>query len=333
MTSLQSSSKSLMDMYTDQPWYTVYELTNTGLVFTSQFGSKSDAKYFVKKFGMKTSTLYIYKSNCIKIYEPLEEEEEEEEEEVEVEESHNEQNLVCLVDEEYNSEEDEDYVPEEELESYDTDLSNMRLEKYGRGYLLIPPTDYEYYGEAYFYDGWWIAKQGGWFFKSEFYDSLVQSGVQLEEEEEHLDDEEDTHGYELSLQHMTISQYGKGYILKTVKTDELYGMKYLLEDGFWNEKAKGWFFKTEHLDMLLSLGAKIIKTEQQSSYMSDDDEFTRSLRKPSFVKHGRAWLLKENDHYVYNESMKYYEGGFYNASLNGWIFKTADKNAFLKQFE
>ena len=332
MTSLQSSTKSLMDTYTEQAWYTVYELTSNGLVFTSQFSSKSDAKYFVKKFGMKTSTLYIYKSNCIKMYEPLEESEQEQEQE---------QNLVCLVDEEYNSDEDADYVPEEEEEeeeeevleqdSYDTDLSNMRLEKYGRGYLLIPPTENEYYGEAYFYDGWWIAKQGGWFFKAEFYDSLVQSGVQLEEE--HLVDNEDTHGYELSLQHMTISQYGKGYMLKTVKSDELYGMDYLLEVGFWNKRAKGWFFKTEHLDMLLNLGAKMLKTEEKSSYVSDDDEFTRSLRKPSFVKHGRAWLLKQNEHYVYNESMKYYEGGFYNASLNGWIFKTADKNAFLKQFE
>ena len=73
----------------------------------------------------------------------------------------------------------------------------------------------------------------------------------VEEELEEHDEEEDLDG-------MYFLRYGKGYILKTKKTDPRYGTKYFL-DGFWNAKAKGWFFKREMKRFLKAHGAKYIK--------------------------------------------------------------------------
>jgi hypothetical protein len=326
MTSLQTSSKQLMETYADMPCYTVYELTTNGLVYTSQFSSKSDAKHFVRRFGMYDSTLYIYKSYCIKTYEPLDEpEQEQEQEEQELE---SKQNLVCLVDEDYNSDEDPDFLPEDEL-AYDStfDLSNMTLTTYGKGYLLTPPEDHECFGDSYFLDGWWLKKHHGWFFKAQFYDNLIASGLSLSCEgcEEECDWCE-TNVISLSLSHMKIKEYGRGYMLYTNDKDELYGKETLLEVGVWNRRAKGWSFKKEHLDMLKEHGAKYFTEE----YINSDDEFSSS---PVFLKHGRAWLLKEDERFVYDENKKYFENGWYNATLKGWIFKTADKKAFMSKYQ
>lgn len=77
-------------------------------------------------------------------------------------------------------------------------------------------------------------------------------------EEEYYEDPEDLE-YE-DLDGMYFLRYGKGYILKTKKTDSRYGQNYFL-DGFWNEKAKGWFFKREMKRFLKEHGAKYIKVK------------------------------------------------------------------------
>ena len=41
----------------------------------------------------------------------------------------------------------------------------------------------------------------------------------------------------------------------------------------------------------------------------------------SFSKYGKAILLKPSDKYQLKESDKYFNGGWWNATLNGWVFK------------
>lgn len=66
-------------------------------------------------------------------------------------------------------------------------------------------------------------------------------------------DEEDS-----ALDDMIFIRYGKGYILKPHRVDPRYSAKYFL-GGYWNEKAKGWFFKREMKKFLKAQGATYLK--------------------------------------------------------------------------
>ena len=43
-------------------------------------------------------------------------------------------------------------------------FKDMKLEVYGKGYLLKPPPTHPDWGEKYYHDGWWNENRGGWFF-------------------------------------------------------------------------------------------------------------------------------------------------------------------------
>ena len=45
---------------------------------------------------------------------------------------------------------------------------NIKLEKYGKGYILTPDKSHPYYGDKYYKNGWWMPSQNAWFFKKEF---------------------------------------------------------------------------------------------------------------------------------------------------------------------
>jgi hypothetical protein len=66
-------------------------------------------------------------------------------------------------------------------------------------------------------------------------------------------DEEDS-----ALDDMIFIRYGKGYVLKPHKVDPRYSAKYFL-GGWWNAKAKGWFFKREMKKFLKAQGATYLK--------------------------------------------------------------------------
>ena len=54
-------------------------------------------------------------------------------------------------------------------------LKNMKLSKYGRGWLLKPKKNSKSYGEKYFHNGWWMPKHEAWFFKQEHLDWLKKN--------------------------------------------------------------------------------------------------------------------------------------------------------------
>lgn len=67
------------------------------------------------------------------------------------------------------------------------------------------------------------------------------------------EDEQDS-----DLSDMIFIRYGKGYVLKPHKVDPRYSAKYFL-GGWWNAKAKGWFFKREMKKFLKAQGATYLK--------------------------------------------------------------------------
>ena len=220
----------------------------------------------------------------------------------------------------------------------------MTISSYGKGYLLMPPKTDVHYGEKYFHDGWWMPKQCGWFFKSEFYNWLVEHGA-------NSDNSDNSDEYKEDLSNMSISEYGKGYILHTTDSDEKYGQKYFM-NGYWNNKQKGWFFKAKYFDDLVSMSAKFIKPESVDSlfnstelsssitndsfeYVHDDNEFMTNDTKPvpKFFKYGKGWILKQDNHYKYKGKCDdYFEGGWWISSIKSWFFKNEDKKKFMSTY-
>ena len=331
--------KQFLDTYSKTTNYMLQELKSNGIIYNSYFDSKKKAQIYAKSICDESSTIYIYKSYCMKIYDPVDNMDDE---------------PVDNIDDEPVDNIDENYDPE-------MDFTNMTLWTYGNGYLLEPNEDSEYFGEKYFHEGWWVESQNGWFFKDEHYQWLIDHGVVLSTDDDTMEtDVEYTdvnlsnmkHGsYGTDLSKMSLEEYGKGYILKTTKKDTLYGDKYFM-DGFWNKGQKGWFFKSDYFDELINMGAKYIKTEEEQEnilynstelsssitndsfeYVYDDNEFMTNEDRvvPKFNKYGKGWILKADNNYKYSKGLEYFEGGWWIPSIKGWFFKSSQKKEFMKK--
>ena len=56
-------------------------------------------------------------------------------------------------------------------------FSNYTVQAYGKGFLLVPQEGDENWGTKYFHDGWWMPKNNAWFFRSKYYDFLIENGA------------------------------------------------------------------------------------------------------------------------------------------------------------
>ena len=343
--------------------YTVYELTEDGRVLTSMFDSNQLAIDFAHDFTYTNSQVYIYKNKCVKILEsPLID--------GEVDTSTINSALDTLadvastkLDDDYDTEQDDDYVPEKESSDVESeytedeevehdasyvieygDLDGLFFHEYGKGYLLVPTQDTPFFGQKYLLNGWWNEKAQGWFFRSQFFDELVEHGAlfaakksKSSKSKVSFSDMSDVFTNPRELGGFAISSYGKGIILTCSKSNKLFKNKepYLLGNhGFWNAKAGGWFFKKNHLESLELLGAMMIKEESVSSTQSISSQHVKHFVKaPAFDKYGRGWLLPCPSKEAYTTHGKYFEGGFWMPTQNGWFFRTADKDKFLELFE
>ena len=330
---LFQSGVAFMDTYSRRNHYSVYEYTDLGIVNTHTFLSKNAAYDFVHEFCEPSSKVYVFKTKCIRSFDPRilssTELESDDEDPTYVPDSADEHNGNDIP-EEYDSHDDSGEQPS---------LEGMFFRKYGKGFLLTPPSNSEYFGEKYFIDGWWMPTQNSWFFKEESWELLEELGATFVSKRKGKSASRSTKskssirvessGYDFSG--MSFTKYGKGYILTTDETDQRFGTKYLTPEltngGFWNNNANGWFFHKSHFDLLNSYGAQYIKSEDD--FVTSD---THLSVKPKFVKYGKGWLLQSNSDFPYDSSLKYFENGWYIPSKDGWFFKTSDKNAFLKKF-
>jgi len=146
------------------------------------------------------------------------------------------------------------------------DLTNMTLEHYGKGYILKTYGTDKRWGKKYLLTGFWNVKQNGWFFKSKYYDELLEMGAQFIKSETmentFMCDEtttlsssitNDSFEYVHGDSEFTTNEnkpvpkfvkYGKGWLLKSDKNYKYNGINYY-EDGWWIDTKKGWFFKNK----------------------------------------------------------------------------------------
>ena len=71
MTNIFQTMKQYMDESTKTSAYMVQELKSNGMVYTSYFDSKKKALVYARRICDESSTIYIYKSYCMKIYDPV----------------------------------------------------------------------------------------------------------------------------------------------------------------------------------------------------------------------------------------------------------------------
>ena len=181
-TSIFETMHSSMDETSKTVCFTLNELKDNGMVYTSYFDSKFKAKSYARKYCDDSSSIYIFKTYCIKIYDP---EEVDEVEEAEVETEAVEEEVEEETEEEEEEEAEEEEAEEEEEDEAEADLSSMILWDYDtectNGYVVEPGKDSKYFGQEYFNGGVWLPEQRGWFFTDNFtsdkYRWLVERGV------------------------------------------------------------------------------------------------------------------------------------------------------------
>ena len=306
--SMLSAMRQYMDEMISNPTYSIQELKDTGMIYTHYFDTKDKAKLFARKLCDDTSSMYLYKTNCIRVWDPLVKED--------LEETVRLANEDVAVPELEQDEQDGDYNPQ-------FDFSNMTMFEYGKGYVLCPPKDSDYYGTKYFNDGWWMMSQHGWFFKKEHYQWLMDNGAMMEEDE--ITEDSTT-----SFDNMMLWEYGAGYLLIPSSDDEHFGEKYF-HGGWWMPKQNGWFFKAEFYEMLVDSGVGGVGQEDQDQVVQseDDDEESPDLSMMTLKEHGKGFLLipnKNDTHY----GQKYFYDGWWMPTQKGWFFKKEFKQWLLE---
>lgn len=245
-----------------------------------------------------------------------------------------------------------DEPPAEVYDPNYVDLSHMSLTKYGSGYLLTPPANDEYFGCPDFMGGTWMPQHRAWFFKSpaEAYSLLEYGVIQMEgvtdEQGHYISDAEfdvltitdefvpsTGEAPYAELCDMTLEEFGRGYMLYPESSHPNYGQKYL-GDGFWNDKQKGWFFRSRFLNDLLNSGFKLSTGEEEyeDGEIVESDEFVVAtgeapylelfnLGKSKLMKYGRGYMLQPKQSHKYY-GQKYLGDGYWMPSQNGWFFRS-----------
>lgn len=353
--------------------YTVYEIKRDGHVLNSQFTSKTRAFDFARNYTSQSSQVYVYKTKCIKIFDAEQTatlsstskgvQTRSQRASADSVFAHNVDMLIQAAEQEdYNSEDDAEYVPSgtDDDEDYadmpdlDYDLTGLKFSEYGKGYLLMPDADTDFIGTKYLNNGWWNQSQGGWFFRRQYYDDLIAAGAVYTGASSSSTTRTTSKSRSRAgpspfsetrdLSGFTIEPYGKGFIVRCGKSNPLYRRRepYLLGNlGWWNSNGKGWFFQNQYQAEVVRLGATVIKQEpgtknssrscarstRSVNFVTADSEFMEAT--PDFQKYGKGWLLPASDYYTFEEHGKYFQGGFWMPKNNGWFFRTADRDAFV----
>ena len=371
MSSYATSTISSFEHSSKTPTYTVYEITADGHVMTSNFLSKTLAIDFSHEFTSKTSQVYVFKTKCIKVFDS----------------SIIDTNGLKILaqaaeyisnydthDGEYDygddgevvEDDDCEYLPENDEASPDETVNSIEIgdfeglifEDYGRGYMLRSSANsYEhFYGEPYLLDGWWIDSQEGWFFKTEYFDQLIEYGATYVKAKPTKSATKAAKSVAKSANSIEIGDfgglifedYGRGYMLRPADDmTSFYGEPYLL-NGWWIDSQEGWFFKKEHFDQLIEYGATYatsatIKTKTVSSRrrtkagvskakrsltFSDDETspFTKQMDLSEFAitDYGKGLMVTcVSTNPLVKRKEPYLLGnlGFWNTTSKGWFFK------------
>ena len=171
--------------------YTVYETTHDGLCLTSQFLNRDDVNDYIDRFTSRSSYVHVYRTSCCDVLYPfsgtstqatptqasptqaspsppptpsrLSRS------------SRRNPSLVSNISMDFELIDDSRGT----TPVFVSPFSDMTIRKYGKGYVMVPPTDHANYGDKYINNnrGWWNANAQGWFFKKNFLQSFLDQGA------------------------------------------------------------------------------------------------------------------------------------------------------------
>ena len=182
---------------------------------------------------------------------------------------------------------------------------------YGKGYLLyIHPTFFNQYlfpdDYKYFHGAWWMESQNAWFFKSELLEQIREKGAKLDndylltqDEEETLEEYQGTYQSDDEMDQDDEDQY------EDDDSDELED-QYDDEDQYEDEE-----FEEDE------------EEEEEQNNQIDPHGIREYV---NYTEYGKGYLVKPFQTYVHY-GKKYFHGGWWMPSQNGWFFK---KDAFNK---
>tara|TARA_B100001093_G_scaffold267632_1_gene255956 strand:- start:2445 stop:3371 length:927 start_codon:yes stop_codon:yes gene_type:complete len=139
----------------------------------------------------------------------------------------------------------------------------------------------------------------------------------------------------IELSGYSFSNYKNCLLLKYNGPNKLNGKDYpYFHGGYWNQTLGGWIFKRSKKNYLLNNGAV-----HTSSSNTKSKNVSKNIKKTSktvynfplegyklkFYKKGILMTLNTNHNMPKN--YKYFHGGYWNDTLNGWIFKKSYKDA------
>ena len=230
----------------------------------------------------------------------------------------------------------------ESVRHEDPQLESMTLSDYKHGLILTTHKNDKRWGMPYLfgkqYDGgWWNSNANGWFFRLSTLDDLISWGAKYDTDiPDNLESDED------SLEGMTLTSCGKGFLLTCHRDNPDYGIKYLYgetaDSGWWMPNNKGWFFKSSWLDYLLKCGAvlgdnsspKKTKIKKDKVFLGSSDDPWRvdiNLVGMTLNSYGKGFLLRCDPSrdswgidYLYGKSAG---SGWWMPRSNGWFFKSS----------
>ena len=169
------------------------------------------------------------------------------------------------------------------------DLSKMTFAKYGKGFLVKPPSGFKFSEEAkYFHGGWWMPSQQQWFFKKTDFETfqplMKPNDVGRSTKRNKLANMviADTDKYMkkkqmvMPLKDYTYSVYKKGYLL-SIK-ESMVGKIEFPEDykyyhgTWWMESQNAWFFTKDMLPSIESMGC-VKEGDEWEAVEADETEW------------------------------------------------------------
>ena len=190
------------------------------------------------------------------------------------------------------------------MKSKDLPLTHYLYYPYGKGYLLYIDHNYQHMVEfpddyKCFHGAWWMEPHNAWFFKSDIIYDIMAKGAKIDNE----------------------------YLLQQTETMEDY-------EGTTTDEETTTTFDEETTNTFDEETSATFDDPKDTDYdsMNEDDEDDEEedddwvddrhdLRKWVTTYHyGRGWLVIPNNGYKYYGE-KYFHGGWWMPSQNGWFFR------------
>ena len=164
--------------------------------------------------------------------------------------------------------------------------------------------------------------QDGWFLKSEFYDKMVNLGatpVDIPVKSKKSRSRKSSSSSSKPLSGMTLSSYGKGYLLSCDEDHHRYGQKYFYS-AWWMPTQNAWFLKSEYYDKMINLGATPAEEDNDLPYAG-----------MTLESYGKGYLMTSDaDNRLWGT--KYLEDNvWWNSRHEAWFVKESALDSVLAQ--